>query len=121
MRLATLYTTDKQLVQVYGGYIPYHVRKPINVFGSDKYEFIDASDVVKIEHLRVERWVLDYKEHLIALDPMLREIVNSMIGTSEDAVRRIAQVKINRLNDEIKQLQSRTIWDMIRSKFRRKK
>ena len=118
MRTATLYSTEQRKVTVYGGSLPYHVRKPIRVWNSE--EILDATDVIDVHHLPVERWVFDGEEYLIALDPTLRDIVNSMIGTSEEAVRRIAQTKINKLNYEIKQLQSRTIWNIICSKLKRK-
>lgn len=113
MRTATLYSTEQRKVTVYGGSLPYHVRKPIRVWNSDIV--LDSHEVVDIHHLPVERWVFDGNEFLIALDPTLRDIVSSMIETSETAVRNIAQQRINKLNDEIKVLRSRTIWDMIQS------
>lgn len=120
MRTATLYSAEQRKVRVYGGYLPYHVRGPIRLINSD--DFLDSQDIaVHMHQLPVERWILDGQEYLIALDPQLRGIVDSMIHVCEQAVRSIAQQRINKLNDEIKVLQSRTIWDMICSKIKRKK
>lgn len=115
MRTATLYSADKRLVPVRGGYLAYHVREPVRAFNST--DIFDAQDVSHIHHLPIERWVLDGREMFIALDPQLRDIVNIMITTSENAVRDICQVRINKLNDEIKMLRSRTLWDIICLKF----
>ena len=124
MRTATLYTADRKLVNVYGGFIPYHIRDPIQIQSFCNPEFLDGAEVkshVNIHHLPVERWVFDEQEFLIALDPLLREIVQYKIDTAEKGVRDIAQARINELNVKIKVLQSRTVWDMIKLKFRRVK
>lgn len=118
MRTAKLYSADVKTVTVYSGYIPYHVRGPIRALNSP--DIFEKDEIAHVHHLPVERWVFDGDEFFIALDPTLRDIVESMIRTSENAVRDIAQVRINKLNDEIKQLQSRTLWDMICSKLKRK-
>lgn len=118
MRTATLYSANKQRVTVYGDTLKYCVRKPMRVWNSE--EILDANEVIDVHHLPVERWTLDRKEFLIALDPTLREIVDCMIHIDVSKVSREMQTKINKLNDEIKQLQSRTIWNMICSKFKRK-
>jgi hypothetical protein len=119
MRTAILYSTQQKRVTIYSDYIPYHVRGPIRLINSN--DILDKQEVHPVHHLPVERWVLDGQESLIALDPKLRDIVQCMIHKSEDTVRSIAQVKINKLNDEIQCLQSRTIWDMIKLKFKRVK
>lgn len=119
MRIATLYSAEQKKVTIYSGYIPYHVRGPIRALNSS--DIFDKDEVAHVHHLPVERWVFDGDEFFIAFDPTLRDIVESMIRTSENTVRDIAQVRINKLNDEIKKLQSRTLWNMICSKLRRVK
>jgi hypothetical protein len=119
MRTVTLYSAEQRLVRVYGGFIPYHVRQPIRAYNSP--DIFEKDTISHVHHLPVERWVFDGREFFIALDPQLRDIVHSMITTSENAVRDICQVRINKLNDELKVLCSRTIWDMIKLKFKRKK
>jgi len=119
MRTATLYSTEQRKVRVYGGYLPYHVRGPIRAINSD--DIFEKDEVSTVHHLPIERWVFDGNEFFIALDPTLRDIVDSMIATSEKAVRDICHVRIARLDHEINLLQSRTIWSMICSKFKRKK
>lgn len=120
MRKVTLFTTVKQLVVVHGGVIQYYVQKPIMIYGSEPSEFLDGTAVRDIQNLPVERWVFDGKEFLIALDPELREIVDCMINSSTATVRREMQERINERNSRIINLQSRTIWDMILSLFKRK-
>lgn len=118
-RTATLYSADKKVVSVYGGYIPYHVREPIRAFNSE--DIFDKQEVRHVYQLPIERWVLDGREFFIALDTTLRDIVDSMIAASEKAVRDICHVRIARLDHEINLLQSRTIWDIIKLKFKRKR
>ncbi|MNC50256.1 hypothetical protein D3C75_994870 [compost metagenome] len=84
-------------------------------------DIVDKDEVSHVHHLPIERWVTDGREFLIALDPQLREIVSYKIATAEKAVRDIAQARINELNVEIKVLQSRTLWSMIRSTFKWRK
>jgi hypothetical protein len=119
MRTATLYSTEQKRVTLYSDYIPYHLRGPVRVINSD--DILCKDEISHVHHLPVERWIRNGEEFFIALDPKLRDLVGCMIRTSEDAVRSIAQVRINKLNDEINLLRSRTMWDMIKLKFRRKK
>lgn len=118
MRTVTLYSAEQRLVRVYDGFIPYHVRQPIKAYNSP--DIFEKDAIAHVHHLPVERWVFDSREFFIALDPQLQDIVHSMITTSENAVRDICQVRINKLNDELKVLRSRTIWDMIKLKFKRR-
>lgn len=120
MRTATLYSANKTLVRVFGAYLPYHTYEPmVRAYNSD--DLLLKKEVRHVDHLPVERWVFDGKDFFIALDPTLRDIVECKIRASEEVVRSIAQAKINKLNDEIRLLQSRTIWDMIKLKFKRNK
>lgn len=74
-----------------------------------------------VQHLPIERWVLDGREFFIALDPMLRDVVQSMINSEVYDVRDSYRIRIDNLTHEINLLRSRTIWDMIKLKFKRKK
>jgi hypothetical protein len=77
--------------------------------------------VSTVHHLPIERWVFDGREFFIALDPTLRDIVQSMINSEVYDVRDSYRIRIDNLTHEINLLQSRTIWDTIKLKFKRKK
>lgn len=119
MRTATLYSTEQKRVTVYSDYIPYHVRGPVRLINSN--DLLDKDEMIHVHHLPVERWVLNGKEFLIALDPTLRDIVKCMIQSRLDDNSKYYRSLLDKCDDEIKRLQSRTIWDMIKLKFRRKK
>lgn len=115
MRVATLYSAEQKKVNVYGGYIPYHVRGPIRALNSP--DIFDKDQITHVHHLPVERWVLDRKEFFIALDPVLRDIVESKIEARAVELTVRHRKMIEKQDAEILRLHNRTLWDMICSKF----
>lgn len=118
VRTVTLYSSEEKRVTAFGAFIPYHVRGPIRAYNSP--DIFAKDEIAHVHHLPVERWVFECKEFFIAFDPTLRDIVQSMINSRVYDVHGEYRIKIDNLHHEIKQLRSRTLWDMIRSKFKRK-
>lgn len=119
MRRAVLYTLNKQMVTVMGDCIPYHIAPDQMLRSYNSGEILVTDDHVKRVNLPVERWVMNEQNNYVAFDPMLRDIIDMKVSYAEDCVRKIARVHIEKLKEEIKQLQERTIWDMIKLKFKR--
>lgn len=118
MRTVTLYSSEKKRVTAFGAYIPYHVRGPIRAYNSP--DIFAKDEIAHVHHLPVERWVFDGVDYFIAFDPTLRDIIESMIQSRLDDDSKYYRGLLDKCNVEIKWLQSRTIWDIIRSKFKRK-
>lgn len=127
MRRAVLYTLNKQMVTVMGDYIPYNISPDRVLRSFNSGEMLVTDDHIKRVNLPVERWVMDDENHYVAFDPLLRDIIDIKISEAESGVRsrmgkfiNMADEEIARLYSEIKQLQERTIWDMIKLKFKRR-
>lgn len=119
MRRATLYTAKQEEVTVYSDIIPYHIMSPMLTRMTDSGEFIIRDHKEEIHHLPIEQWAMDGSRHFFAFDPKLRDIIQTKIHTEVYAVRKELRSVIEDLHSENLQLQSRTIWDMICSKFKR--
>lgn len=114
-----LYTTDQKIVTAYGDYVPYmNVPSIKSIMNST--DVLNIDEVRKVEHLPVERWYMDGVESFVAFDPFLRDMLQYRIEHRAIELsarsRRMAEAK----QKEIELLQSRTIWDMIKLKFKRK-
>lgn len=120
MKTATLYGITKKNVRAYSDTIPYVCQGPIVRSSNSQYHFqMDA--VSEVKHLPIELWVLEGGERFfIAFEPDLRQIIQHKIHTEVHAVRTELSGLIKNLTAENERLQSRTLWDMIRSKFKRK-
>jgi len=123
VRLVTLYTTDKKTVRAYGDYVPLMVYEPpLRSFNSPDI-FIEKD--VNVHHAKIHRFVnatnFGYDEKFVAFDPVLQDIVDTMVFNaaqeSTAIANKISKGQTDKLKDEIKRLQSRTLWSMIKSKF----
>jgi hypothetical protein len=123
VRLVTLYTTDKKTVRAYGDYVPLLVYEPpLRSFNSPDI-FIEKD--VNVHHAKVHRFckgtASGYIEKFVAFDPVLQDIVDTLVFNaaqeSTAIANKISKGQTDKLKDEIKQLQSRTIWSMIVKKF----
>lgn len=120
MRKAALYTAKVETVLVSGDYVKYMTVD--NTFRSYNSDDILISDTFKRTDLPVERWYDENRnEFFIALDPILRKMVEHRIGTRAVELMRTYNIEKSILERENKQLQERTIWDMIKLKFKRRK
>ena len=118
MRVATLYSAEQKKVTVYSGYIPYHVRGPIRALNSP--DIFEKDEISHVHHLPVERWVFDGKEFFIALDPVLREIVESKVETRAVELTVRHRRMIEKQDEEILRLHNRTLWDIIVFKLKKR-
>lgn len=127
MRLVTLYTASKKQVRAYGDIVPIHVYEPpIRAFNTSDL-FIKAE--VDVHHAKIHRFHKSDKYHtdetFVAFDPQLQDIVDTLVFKAADEsaakAKNIGDRQIKLLEDQIKVLQSRTIWSMVADKFKRSK
>lgn len=122
MREAILYSAKQELVRVYSDYIPYYEFKPkkkLHSYNSSDILLLDGES--SVHQLGVERWIFNGVNHFVAFDPKLRDIIQAKIYAEVRDVRKELQSRIDGLTNENIRLQSRTLWDMICSKFKRNK
>lgn len=124
MRRVLLYSAEKKMVVAYGATIPYHQMTLPLKYVNNSDEFLNLNECRHVEHLPIERWVTHDTDILVAFDPILRGIIEHKIhlAAQESTVKAmLVHNEIQKeLESEIKSLQSRTLWDMIKLKFKRK-
>lgn len=128
MKQVTLYTTQQKLVNTHSGYIPFYeyFHDPVKAFNSS--DVFSKSDV-KVSHLPIRRFCYQDEdtplvEFFTAFDPKLQEVIDLMKteeyrkGMSDG--KDVAEMVIDAQTQRIKDLLNRSIWDMIKLKFKRK-
>lgn len=117
MRTATLYSAEKKTVNIQDrASIPYIMYdRIVPCYNSDDY--LLKEQVKNLHNLPIERWVFDGVEFFTAYDPVLREIIDIKVQGRAYDMQGENRIKIQNLEHEIKLLQSRSIWDMIRDKY----
>lgn len=119
MKRVMLYTTDKKLVTAHRDYLPWMTLPSIKqVINSRDILMID--EVRKVENLPIERWNIDGVEFFVAFDPVIREIIENRVESRAIELSSRLRRQVEKKDIEIESLQSRTIWDMIKLKFKRK-
>lgn len=129
MKQVTLYTTQQKLVNSHSGHIPYYeyFRDPVKSFNS--FDIFSESQV-RVHHLPIRRFCYQdedtpFTEFFTAFDPKLQEVIDLMkaeeyrkgISDGKELSEMVIDAQTNRIND----LLNRSIWDMIKLKFKRKK
>lgn len=124
MRQVVLYSASKKIVVAYGAGIPYHQMSLPLRYIENSDEFVNMDECRHVEHLPIERWATHDTDILVAFDPILRGLIEHKIHLaaleSTAKAMEVYRDTQKELESEIESLQSRTIWDMIKLKLKRK-
>lgn len=123
MREVTLYTTNRKRVQAYGS-IPVHTLEPLE-FSSNSPDVFIKRDVM-VDHLQIKRFCFRQEDGTIedrfaAFDRELDEVIDVMLNdytrSLQSCYRETNESLTAAFESRIKDLESRSLWDMIKLKF----
>lgn len=125
MRQVVLFKATDEKVIAYGDYLPIMTYDPPLRCRNSGDIFITSE--VNVYNAYIHRFVesdkYGYTEKFVAFDPALQSIIDHLIYAEVEQetskIEKIKHAQIKLLEDKIKILQSRTIWSMIFSKFKR--
>lgn len=124
MKPVTLYTANRKLVKSHNGYIPIATSGPI-VKCSNSFDMFMEHEIT-VDQLPIKRFCFrqedgTVEDRFVAFDRELEEIIGVMLDdyTSElqCGYKKAREGLIESYECQIKYLNSRTIWDMIKFKF----
>lgn len=128
MNQVTLYTTNRKLVHSHNGYIPITTSGPI-VKAVNSFDMFMAHEI-KVDRLPVRRFCFtqedgEVENRFVAFDRELEDVIQVMLDDyTHDLQYRHKKDRaglIEAYECQIKYLESRTIWDMIKLKFSKAK
>lgn len=124
MNQVTLYTANRKLVHSHNGYLPIHTRGPI-VKCSNSFDMFMEHEI-NVDHLPVRRFCFtqedgEVENRFVAFDRELEEIIGVMLDDYtrelQYGYKKARESLIESYENQIKVLESRTIWDMMKLKF----
>lgn len=124
MNKVTLYTANRKLVNSHNGYIPIHYHGPI-VKAVNSFDMFMEKEI-KVDHIPVRRFCFTQEDgsvenRFVAFDRELWEVIDVLIDDHtrdlQYGYKRTHERLTEAFETRIKDLESRTIWDMIKLKF----
>jgi hypothetical protein len=125
MERVTLYTANRKVVTAHAGYIPVTSRTNPIVFSWNSPD-VFLKDEIKVDHLPVKRFCFRHKDdsienRFVAFDRELEEVIQVMLDDYtrelQYGYKKARESLINSYESRIKDLEHRSIWDMIKLKF----
>lgn len=125
MREAIFYTTSRKVVNTYTDFLPVYTREPLTFSSNSEHMFLKRE--VGVTHLPIKRFCFrnedgSIEDRFIVFDQDLSEIIDVMVDDrTRDLHVRYSKIRdaTEEFKNQIKHLESRTIWGMIRLKFNR--